>query len=96
MQAQAQETGMLADRHTARGGQCQACHIEMPPKAIKGTQCQACHGGYEQMAKRTDKLDINPHDSHIEDIDCTNCHKGHKKPVLVCDECHEFTQLKIR
>ena len=43
----------------------------------------------------SDFLDINPHDSHLENLDCGACHHGHKKPVLACDECHEFTNIKV-
>lgn len=51
--------------------------------------------GIEKLAARTDKNDINPHDSHLENLDCGACHHGHKKPVLACDECHEFTNIKV-
>ena len=86
---------MLADRHMERGGKCEACHTTMPPKAVATQQCLVCHGSYEKVAARTEKNDINPHDSHIENPDCTSCHRGHKKPVLLCDECHEFRELKV-
>ncbi len=86
---------MLADRHAARGVSCQACHTQMPPKAPGNDACAACHGGYAQLAKRTDKKDINPHDSHVEDPSCNQCHSGHKKPRLLCDQCHEFTDIRV-
>lgn len=57
--------------------------------------CLKCHVSYEKLAARTDKNDINPHDSHLENLDCGACHHGHKKPVLACDECHEFTNIKV-
>lgn len=85
----------LADRHMARVQKCEACHTTMPPKSVPTEQCQSCHGSYEKLAARTDKKDINPHDSHIENPACTNCHRGHKKPVLMCDECHEFRDMKV-
>ncbi|WP_290460531.1 cytochrome c3 family protein [Turicimonas muris] len=31
----------------------------------------------------------------MENPDCTSCHRGHKKTVLLCDECHEFRELKV-
>ena len=76
---------MLADRHVERGLKCESCHTTMPPKAVS----------YEKLAARTDKNDINPHDSHLENLDCGACHHGHKKLVLACDECHEFTNIKV-
>ncbi len=77
---------MLADRHVERG---------LKPKAVNTDGCLKCHVSYEKLAARTDKNDINPHDSHLENLDCGACHHGHKKPVLACDECHEFTNIKV-
>ena len=39
-----------------------------------------------KVAAKTDKNDINPHDSHVE---------GHKKPQLLCDQCREFTKIRV-
>ena len=86
---------MLADRHVARGLKCESCHTTMPPKAVNTDGCLKCHVSYEKLAARTDKNDINPHDSHLENLDCGACHHGHKKPGLACDECHEFTNIKV-
>ena len=86
---------MLADRHVERGVKCESCHTTMPPKAVNTQGCLKCHLSYEKLAARTDKNDINPHDSHLENLDCGACHHGHKKPVLACDECHEFTNIKV-
>ena len=86
---------LLADRHVNRGLNCQACHTAMPMQSVPASQCLSCHGPYAKLAKRTDKKDINPHDSHIEEADCGLCHRGHKKPVFACDECHEFKNIKV-
>lgn len=86
---------MLADRHVERGLKCESCHTTMPPKAVNTDGCLKCHVSYEKLAARTDKNDINPHASHLENLDCGACHHGHKKPVLACDECHEFTNIKV-
>ena len=73
---------MLADRHVERGLKCESCHTTMPPKTVNTDGCLKCHVSYEKLAARTDKNDINPHDSHLENLDCGACHHGHKKPVL--------------
>lgn len=86
---------LLADRHMERLGKCEACHKTMPPKQLSSKDCLSCHGSYEKLAARTDKNDINPHDSHLEDPDCGQCHRGHKKPLLACDECHEFKNIRV-
>ena len=85
----------LAQRHVERGVKCEMCHATQPPKTVKQDQCLKCHSSYEALAKRTDKKDINPHDSHIESPECTQCHSGHGKPRLLCDECHEFSDMRV-
>jgi len=85
----------LADRHVARGSSCESCHTTEPPKSVPMKQCLSCHGSYAKLAKATENLDINPHDNHMGETDCRECHQGHRKPRLVCDQCHEFRQLKV-
>ncbi len=88
---------LLADRHVARGLKCESCHNPMPPKA-QGVdkQCLACHGGtYAKLAEQTADADMNPHDSHLGEVPCGDCHQGHKPPRLVCDQCHEFRDIKV-
>lgn len=82
---------MMAERHGQRGVTCQSCHEGGKPGPVSMTKCLTCHGGkYETLAKRTDKGDINPHDTHLGEAECAQCHSGHKRPQLVCDQCHEF------
>lgn len=54
--------------------------------------CLSCHGPKAAVAKRTAKLNPNPHDSHRGFVDCMECHAfGPKaKPVLMCNDCHAF------
>ena len=87
----------LADRHVGRGLKCESCHNSMPPKAQGVTkQCLACHGGsYAKLAEKTADADMNPHDTHLGEIECSDCHQGHKPPRLVCDQCHEFRDMKV-
>ena len=82
----------LADRHVAKGLPCSACHKENPPaKRVKTEQCQMCHGQYEALAKKTAKMQPNNvHENHLGDLDCRECHQGHKPDKLACDECHQF------
>ena len=96
MNSTATASECLADRHATRGVACTQCHKTQPPKNVPAKDCLACHGSYKVLAAKTDNLDINPHDSHMGDVECTECHQGHKKPRLVCDQCHEFRQLKVR
>lgn len=85
----------LAERHVGRGLTCDACHASMPPKAdVSPTKCEGCHGVMAKVAEKTVDADINPHDSHVE-AQCFDCHKGHKPPQLICDQCHEFGGMRV-
>ncbi len=48
-----------------------------------------------RVAEKTADLDINPHNPHIEGAQCLECRKGHKKPQLLCDRCHEFRGMRV-
>ncbi len=84
----------LADRHASRGVKCEACHgvaaPKVPVKKVKAEKCLACHGSYEKVAEKTKALKPNPHASHLGEVRCSDCHKGHAKPVLMCNDCHKF------
>ena len=54
------------------------------------TVCLGCHGDYGKVAAKTDKLDPNPHDSHLGEIDCGKCHHAHKASVNICNPCHQL------
>lgn len=87
----------LASFHSKNQGGCTACHIT-PGKVSDDSethinqQCKSCHGGYEEL--KDAKLEIDPHNSHLGDINCTSCHKGHEQSKVYCNECHSF-DLKI-
>lgn len=89
--------GLLADAHAAKGLQCASCHKETPPASSPaGAQCMTCHGGYDKLARLTDKPDgVNPHESHLGEPECGQCHHGHKPSELACSQCHEFQIKRI-
>ncbi|MBS1851516.1 MAG: cytochrome c3 family protein [Acidobacteria bacterium] len=78
-----------ADRHLARGLACEHCHGEREKKPVTQAQCLQCHSSYAAVAKRTRQLDPNPHASHQGEIECRECHKGHKADELYCRHCHQ-------
>ncbi|MDO4938281.1 MAG: cytochrome c3 family protein [Sutterellaceae bacterium] len=83
--------GTTADRHAAKGVKCEMCHISAEKTTpVRKEACLKCHGSYEQLAKRTAKVEPNPHDNHFGDRDCSTCHKGHTKSVVTCNQCHKF------
>jgi fumarate reductase flavoprotein subunit len=94
---EADGTNFLSDRHESlpQAVTCADCHGERKPKtAASDAGCLKCHGPYSKMAARTAKSEINPHDSHLGEIDCTFCHSGHKRPKSKCAECHDTFSLK--
>lgn len=79
----------LGDKHKNRGLDCSGCHKEDPPKQnVPMAVCLGCHGDYPKVAAQTNKLDPNPHDSHLGGIDCEKCHHAHKPSVNACTDCH--------
>lgn len=71
-------------------------HGAMWPKSVDGYvtkyQCMKCHGDYEKLAQQTSDLVPNPHHSHLGQVNCEDCHKPNlAKPVLMCNQCHNFT-----
>ncbi len=52
--------------------------------------CLMCHQSYEAVAKKTEKMNPNPHSSHRGQAECTNCHKVAAKPRFECNDCHTF------
>lgn len=59
------------------------------------TDCMDCHD-YDDVKESTKNWDDNekenPHDSHLGEIDCENCHKFHGEvDTLYCNECHTYS-----
>ncbi|BDY06295.1 flavocytochrome c [Ferrimonas sp. YFM] len=88
--AQAKGNG-LADFHAEMDG-CQTCHTKpikvSDSETHENAQCVECHGGYEELANS--ELHFDPHTSHLGEINCTSCHRGHEAPKFYCNECHSF------
>ena len=81
----------LPAHHTKAGVHCFDCHQEEKPtkKAVASESCMTCHGDYPAMKALTKEAKPNPHDSHLGEIPCTDCHRQHQPPVVKCLECHE-------
>lgn len=81
-----------ADRHKEMGFSCEVCHQEAEPTTpASGKSCLACHESMEAMAEKTKDFVPNPHDNHMtqsSNIECTQCHQGHKADVSLCEQCH--------
>ena len=55
--------------------------------------CVKCHGTLADLAKKATGH-INPHKSHLGEINCTTCHHGHVASRPYCLNCHDF-KMKI-
>jgi hypothetical protein len=87
-----EKDAFTADRHKARGLTCQVCHKEeQPTTAASAEACLTCHKSIEAVSERTKDFNSNPHNNHIttaSDVECTQCHHGHKADVPLCNQCH--------
>jgi MFS transporter, DHA1 family, multidrug resistance protein len=82
-----------ADKHIKTGLNCDSCHEAVKAAAgatVGMAKCLSCHGPYEKLAKRTDNLILNWHDNpHYGELDCNECHHGHKADDNSCRKCHK-------
>lgn len=88
--------------HAKAGIVCSQCHGREFPKAdgtVENAGCLKCHGPMEKLALKTEPKDFkdrNPHKSHLGEIACTVCHKGHGASQVYCLSCHPKFQMKIQ
>jgi fumarate reductase flavoprotein subunit len=57
---------------------------------VKSETCLKCHGDAEKLAMKTAAVRPNPHDSHLGDAACEQCHHSHKPSEDACSKCHHF------
>jgi fumarate reductase flavoprotein subunit len=81
---------------------CNACHGDKTPTSVTPEEslatvnqnCVNCHGDAKSLAEKlAPKLvhkEINPHGSHLVEIDCVTCHRGHAASEAYCQQCHAF------
>ena len=55
--------------------------------------CTKCHKVDEIIAKTDKGNGINPHNSHLGDLNCEDCHKMHDRSEAACMKCHDFDFL---
>jgi hypothetical protein len=100
--AEAASSGCLYSLHAKANIVCAGCHGKDLPKAgdtVENARCLECHGPADQLARKTEPKDFkdrNPHESHLGNIACTVCHKGHAESRVYCLECHKEFDMKIK
>jgi hypothetical protein len=81
-----------SDKHIKKGVNCDSCHGAAKAAAgakVDVAKCLSCHGPYGELAKRTEKMILNPHENpHYGDLDCNMCHHGHRADENYCGSCH--------
>jgi hypothetical protein len=86
--------------HAMAGTTCGNCHgkdlLTLDTKVDNG-RCLECHGPMEKLVQKTESKDTNrnPHKSHLDNLDCTICHKAHSASVVYCLTCHKNFSMKI-
>lgn len=89
-------------QHADRQLSCASCHGAGVPKAgaeVANGRCLSCHGPLQKLVDRTTPAqfaDRNPHHSHLGDIACTTCHRGHEASAVYCLDCHPKFEMQIR
>jgi hypothetical protein len=82
-----------ADRHKDLKVECAACHGDAEKKSAPSEKvCLTCHQSLEAVAEKTKDFVKNPHKNHLTeaaDVECTQCHNGHKADTPVCNTCHQ-------
>ncbi len=81
---------------------CSACHGDKTPTSVSAEEalatanqnCINCHGDAKAVAAailpKLKHKEINPHASHLVQIDCVTCHHGHAAGEAYCQQCHAF------
>lgn len=95
-----EKASYLAGAHISDGlaESCDSCHTNSvidDSELDINAGCIDCHGTLADMAEVTNADHINPHDSHLGDINCTSCHAGHEPSVTYCSNCHVFDGMEI-
>lgn len=98
----AQAPAWTGGMHAKAGYGCASCHGAQTPGAsdtVANERCLACHGPMDKLVAKTtpaEHADRNPHHSHLGDIACTVCHKGHQASKVYCLDCHPKWPLRIQ
>lgn len=85
----------LAELHKAKQIGCADCHgtakkitVDDSEKTVNQS-CIGCHGDLDAVGAKA-KGHINPHKSHLGQINCTTCHSGHSRSQAYCLKCHTY------
>lgn len=66
---------------------------ELDKRDFGNEMCVKCHK-VDDIKAKTNFGQENPHDSHLGDLVCADCHKMHIKSKTKCSQCHNFDFMK--
>lgn len=102
----AQPLSPLGQFHVQHGVTCTNCHnTAQPTAAAPASACLTCHAGADGHYDGTQrtytfdggvKVAANPHQSHLVDLPCTECHKVHVASVNYCNQCHLIRDMNVK
>jgi fumarate reductase flavoprotein subunit len=96
-----------ARTHQALGITCVDCHATAKPTAAAPVSaCLKCHGNADGIYPGKGRKpyvgdggavkNVNPHQSHLVELPCDECHKTHRASVNYCDNCHLFSDMRVK
>lgn len=87
------KAAFLSGIHKKNQVSCADCHgaslVVDDSETALNKNCVGCHGTLAVLAGKS-KEHLNPHKSHLGEINCTTCHKGHVASKAYCNYCHSF------
>jgi hypothetical protein len=97
----ANASGWTSGLHMKAGVSCSSCHgagVPPPGNEVANDRCLACHGPMDKLVEKSkpvEHADRNPHRSHLGEIACSACHKGHEASTVYCLDCHPRFPMRI-
>ncbi len=93
--------------HQKLGLDCAGCHNTAKPTAkAPVAACLKCHGNADgrYLGKGPKRYagdggaikTVNPHQSHLVDLPCGECHRIHSASVNYCNTCHLFSDMNVK
>ncbi len=57
---------------------------------------ESCHNmTYDDLAQATSNMTYNPHQTHYDGLECSDCHKAHRASVYYCTKCHADAESQM-
>ena len=71
---------------------------DMYKRKFPNEMCTKCHNDMDKVKAKTvfdnKGQKVNPHDSHVGEQNCNECHSMHRQSTVMCTECHVQPWIK--